>query len=62
MIEYISNNEAFVWQSLKELDELKEAGDKSQWQVKANALVQKVSNNDFRVLNWKEIYNLIKNY
>lgn len=61
MINFINSNREMVNESLKELEELKAEGKKEVWQVKANALVQKVSNNDFRVLNWKEIYNLIKN-
>ena len=60
MLNYIDSNKEMVKNSLIQLGELKKAENKPEWQVKANALVQKVSNNDFRVLNWKEIYNLIK--
>ena len=59
MIEFINNNREMVLNSLIDLKELKEANNKEVWQVKANALVQKVSNNDFRVLNWKDVYKLI---
>lgn len=60
MVDYINSNKETIKNSLIELDELKKAENKPEWQVKANALIQKVSNNDFRVLNWKEIYNLIR--
>jgi hypothetical protein len=60
MINFINQNKEIVLSSLKELDELKQAENKEIWQVKANSLIQKVSNNDFRVLNWKEIYSLIR--
>jgi hypothetical protein len=45
---------------LTELDVLKLANNQSEWQIKANSLIQRVSNNDFRVLKWTEIYNLIR--
>jgi len=61
MLNFINSNRKMINESLKELEELKVEGKKDVWQVKANSLIQKVSNNDFRVLNWKEIYNLIKN-
>ncbi len=61
MLEFINNNREMVNSLLIELDALKQAENKELWQVKANALIQKVSNNDFRILKWKEIYNLIKN-
>ena len=60
MINFIKNNREMVQSSLKELNELKNAENKQEWQTKANALIQKVSNNDFRVLKWEEIYELIK--
>jgi hypothetical protein len=60
MINFINQNKEIVLSSLKELDELKQAENKEIWQVKANSLIQKVSNNDFRALNWKEIYSLIR--
>lgn len=60
MILFIKSNSEMVIETLKELDELKSKNDKTNWQIKANSLVQKVSNNDFRYLNWKEIYNLIR--
>lgn len=60
MVEFINNNREMVNNSLIELKELKALGNKEVWQVKANTLIQKVSNNDFRLMKWKEIYNLIK--
>lgn len=60
MRKYIADNKEMVQTSLKELDELKQAENKEIWQIKANVLIQKVSNNDFRFLKWKEIYNLIR--
>ena len=60
MLDFIKNNREMISESLAELDQLKIEEKKDFWQVKANALIQKVSNNDFRFLNWKEIYNLIK--
>lgn len=60
MIDFINNNKEMVISSINELDELKALGNKAVWQVKANSLIQKVSNNDFRFLNWKEVYNLIR--
>lgn len=60
MVNYIECNKEMIESSLKELDAFKASGDKEAWQVKANSLVQKVSNNDFRVLKWKDIYNLIR--
>lgn len=62
VLNYISENEKSVCEKLKELNELKENEDKINWQIKANSIVQMVSKNDFRFLNWKEIYTLIKNY
>lgn len=60
MVDFINSNREMIQTSLIELNELKQAENKAEWQVKANALIQKVSKNDFRVLNWKEIYSLIK--
>ncbi len=60
IVRFINSNREMVLSSLVELDELKTSENKADWQVKANALIQKVSNNDFRVLKWKEIYNLIR--
>lgn len=60
MKNFISKNKDMIEYSLQELNELKISENKDLWQVKANALIQKVSNNDFRILKWKEIYNLIK--
>lgn len=60
MIEYLSKNREIVQEKLKEIDQLKASGNKEDWQVKANALIQQVSNNDFRVLKWSEIYRLIR--
>ena len=60
MTEFIENNREMIQTSLNELNELKQSENKTDWQIKANSLIQKVSNNDFRALNWKEIYNLIK--
>jgi hypothetical protein len=45
---------------MNQLNLLKTAENKQEWQIKANSLVQKVSGNDFRALTWKEVYNLIK--
>lgn len=61
MVDYILNNKAIIQEKLQELDKLKNEEEKDKWQVKANALIQQVSNNDFRVLKWKEIYTLIRN-
>lgn len=60
MADYIQSNKEMVQASLNELNELKKAENKELWQVKANSLVQKVCNNDFRTLNWKEVYNFTK--
>lgn len=60
MVDYILNNKAIIQEKLQELDRLKNEDEKDKWQVKANALIQQVSNNDFRVLKWKEIYTLIR--
>ncbi len=59
-LEFINSNREMIAEILAELDQLKSEEKKDVWQVRANALIQKVSNNDFRVLNWKEIYQLIK--
>jgi hypothetical protein len=61
MVEYILNNKEIIQEKMKELDTLKKAEEKDKWQVKTNALIQQVSNNDFRLLKWKEIYTLIRN-
>jgi hypothetical protein len=60
ILNYLKNNRQVVQASLNQLNLLKTAKNKEEWQVKANSLVQKVSGNDFRQLTWKEIYNLIK--
>ena len=60
MLNFIKENKEDINILKAELDVLKAFNKQSDWQVKANALVQKVSNNDFRVLKWKEIYNLIR--
>ena len=60
MVDYILNNKAIIQEKLQELDKLKNDEEKEKWQVKANALIQQVSNNDFRLLKWKEIYTLIR--
>lgn len=60
MVDFILQNKKNIKESLKELDNLKSLGEKDKWQVKANSLVQQVSNNDFRNLKWIEIYKLIK--
>jgi len=60
VLNYIKTNRQIVQTSMNELNSLKMVENKSEWQVKANSLVQKVSNNDFRALTWKEVYNLIK--
>lgn len=60
MMEYLSKNREIVQEKLKEIDQLKASEKKEDWQVKTNALIQQVSNNDFRVLKWSEIYRLIR--
>lgn len=60
MADYIQSNKEMVQTTLNELNELKRTENKELWQVKANSLVQKVCNNDFRTLNWKEVYNFTK--
>ena len=60
MISFIKENKELIQTKKLELSNLKAKGDKENWQVKANALVQIVSKNDFRVLKWREIYELIK--
>ncbi len=57
---FIKENKELIESKKIELAELKELGDKENWQIKANALVQFVSKNDFS-LGWKDIYTLIKN-
>lgn len=57
---FVQKNINEVKSSLQELDMLKSEGNQTEWQIKANSLVQKVSKNDFRALKWKEIYNLIR--
>ena len=59
MISFIQENKELIATKKLELANLKAKGDKENWQVKANALVQIVSKNDFRILKWKEIYTLI---
>lgn len=61
MKKFINENIEMIEISLKELNELKTQGNKEIWQVKANSLIQKVSNNDFRILKWKDVYKLIRN-
>lgn len=60
MMEYLHENTEVIQFKLKELDQLKASGKKEEWQTKTNALIQQVSNNDFRVLKWSEIYRLIR--
>jgi hypothetical protein len=60
MIDFIKDNEIYIKEVLIELEALKNAENKELWQIKANSLVQRVSKNDFRILRWKEIYNLIR--
>lgn len=60
ILTFVNANKQMVIDSIKELELLKKQENKEVWQVKANALVQKVCNNDFRALNWKEIYTLIR--
>lgn len=59
MISFINENKDLIELKKKELADLKASDDKENWQIKANALVQIVSKNDFRCLKWKEIYTLI---
>ena len=56
---FLSENKDFVSESLVELNDLKEQGNKELWHAKANALVQKVCGGDF-VLGFKQIYSMIK--
>lgn len=58
---FIENNKEFVQREIAELKELKSQGRQHEWHVKANALVQKASGNDFRALKWKDIYSIIIN-
>ena len=60
MMDYLSKNYQIIQDKLKELDQLKASGKKEDWQVKTNALIQQVSNNDFRTMKWSEIYLLIR--
>lgn len=60
MMDYLSKNYQVIQDKLKELDQLKASGKKEDWQVKTNAVIQQVSNNDFRILKWSEIYRLIR--
>jgi hypothetical protein len=60
MLNFIKENKKEILVLLRELDALKLENNQNEWQVKANSLVQKVSNNDFRVLKWKEVYNLVR--
>jgi len=60
IIEFLKENKVLVSEKKSELDNLKEAGEKEQWQVKANSLVQMVSKNDFSI-GWRNIYTLIQN-
>lgn len=60
MMDYLSKNYQIIQDKLKELDQLKASGKKEDWQVKTNALIQQVSNNDFRVMKWSDIYLLIR--
>lgn len=60
VIDFVNSNREMVQTLVEELNFLKENNRASEWQIKANALVQKVSKNDFRALKWKEIYDLIK--
>lgn len=60
LLEYLSDNYDNIQDKLKELDQLKASGKKGDWQVKTNALIKQVSNNDFRVLKWGDIYRLIR--
>ena len=60
MMDYLSKNYQVIQDKLKELDQLKASEKKEDWQVKTNALIQQVSNNDFRILKWSEIYRFIR--
>lgn len=60
IIEFIKENKELIEEKKDELMELKNQGNKEQWQVKANALIQMVCKNDFS-LGWSNIYTLIKN-
>jgi hypothetical protein len=60
MLNFIKENKKEISVLLRELAVLKLENKQNEWQVKANSLVQRVSNNDFRVLKWKEIYNLTR--
>lgn len=58
---FIKENKVLVSERKDELASLKAKGDKENWQIKANSLVQTVSKNDFS-LGWKEIYTLISKF
>lgn len=65
-ISIIENNVAsdFAWfqKQVYALNEARNKGAKDEWQVLANALVQKASKNDFTVLRWKEIYEVVREF
>ena len=60
IIKNIKENSRMFENCKKELAELKEKGNKAQWQILANSLVQTACKNDFS-LGWSNIYKLIQN-
>lgn len=60
MESYIEENKIEIKEKLEFLDNLKIENKKEVWQKEVNSLIMQVSNNDFRTLKWKEIYNLIR--
>lgn len=60
MENYIEQNRYKIQEKIILLNQLKESNNKEIWQKEANSLIMQVANNDFRTLNWKEIYSLIK--
>lgn len=58
--ENILLNAVFLKQSKIELNELKNQNNKKDWHILANKMVQIVSGNNFSLLKWSEIFNLIK--
>lgn len=57
---FISENKEMINSSIAELNELKSNGNHTEWQIKANSLVLKVSKANFAGLHWKEIYSIIR--
>lgn len=60
VIKFIEENQVMVNEKLSELSELKANGNQSEWHVKANALVQIVTKNDFQHISWSDVYSILK--